>query len=57
MSKVTKILLVEDDHRLATLIAEFLAKQLFEVKVISRGDTVADYVRNNTIDLILLDIM
>ncbi|CNK97614.1 response regulator [Yersinia mollaretii] len=57
MSKVTKILLVEDDHRLATLIAEFLAKQLFQVKVISRGDTAVEYVRNNSLDLILLDIM
>ncbi|EEQ09762.1 DNA-binding transcriptional regulator RstA [Yersinia mollaretii ATCC 43969] len=35
---------MEDDHRLATLIAEFLAKQLFQVKVISRGDTTTEDV-------------
>ena len=36
-----KILLVEDDARLAALVQSFLQQQGFEVRLESRGDTVA----------------
>ena len=35
----TRILLIEDDKRLADLTAEYLRKNEFEVHIESRGDT------------------
>ncbi|NRA62162.1 MAG: response regulator [Psychrobium sp.] len=51
------ILLVEDDARLANLIAHFLRQNNFKVTVIGRGDTVVDFVATREPDLIILDIM
>jgi len=51
------ILLVEDDLRLANLIAKFLEQNGFQVSMLHQGDTVADFLKKNSPDLIILDVM
>jgi len=51
------ILLVEDDLRLANLIAKFLEQNGFQVSMLHQGDTVADFLKKNSPDLIVLDVM
>lgn len=52
-----KILVVDDTRNVQLLISDFLASQDFEVLVASDGEEALEIVRNNTLDLILLDIM
>lgn len=54
---MSRILLVEDDVRLADLIADFLTTNDFTVDVLHRGDLVVDTVKKNAPALIILDIM
>ena len=51
------ILLVEDDLRLAHLISKFLGQNGFQVSMLHEGDTVVDFIKTNTPDLIILDVM
>jgi len=53
----TRILLVEDDERLAELTAEYLRKNGFEVLVETRGDTAERRILNERLDLVILDVM
>lgn len=53
----TRILLVEDDERLAKLTAEYLQKNDFEVTIESRGDTAETRILSDDPDLVILDIM
>ncbi len=53
----TRILLVEDDDRLAKLTAEYLQKNDFEVAIEARGDTAETRILNDNPDLVILDIM
>ena len=43
----TRILLVEDDDRLAELTAEYLRKNDFEVTIEARGDTAEARILND----------
>ena len=52
-----KILLVEDDLEISKLLAEFLQENGYEVFCQYDGVHVLDCLRENNIDLILLDIM
>ena len=52
-----KILLVEDDLEISKLLAEFLQENGYEVFFFFFGLHVLDCLRENNIDLILLDIM
>lgn len=52
-----KILLVEDDLEISKLLAEFLQENGYEVFCQYDGLHVLDCLRENNIDLILLDIM
>lgn len=52
-----RILLVEDDDRLAELTAEYLRKNDFEVAIESRGDTAEARILAERPDLVVLDIM
>jgi len=52
-----KVLIVEDDKKIADLVCDYLIAAGFSVSVLNRGDWVVDEVRNNPPDLILLDIM
>ncbi|MDO4286016.1 MAG: response regulator transcription factor, partial [Eubacteriales bacterium] len=52
-----KIMLVEDDLEISKLLAEFLQEKGYEVLCQYDGLHVLDCLRENNIDLILLDIM
>lgn len=51
------IVLVEDDHRLAALVKQFLEQNNFKVSVIDRGDKAVDFIFAHSPDLLILDIM
>lgn len=53
----TRILLVEDDERLAKLTAEYLRKHDFEVAIETRGDTAETRILSERPDLVILDVM
>ena len=52
-----RILIVEDEEKLAGLLRDYLAQEGFEVSMLHRGDKVEDWVRAHGADLILLDLM
>ena len=52
-----RILLVEDDERLAELTAEYLRKNEFTVDIEARGDTAETRILETKPDLVVLDIM
>ncbi|HJW04841.1 MAG TPA: winged helix-turn-helix domain-containing protein [Azospira sp.] len=52
-----RILLVEDDERLADLTAEYLRKNDFEVAIEPRGDTACTRIPAEAPDLVVLDVM
>jgi len=53
----TRILLVEDDERLADLTAEYLRKNDFEVTIETRGDTAEARILHDDPELVMLDVM
>lgn len=57
MQKQRKILIVEDDTRLAGLIGEYLGDQGYEVSIEERGDTAAVRIPREKPDLVILDLM
>jgi DNA-binding response OmpR family regulator len=57
MTDLQRILVVEDDERLAALVKDYLQQQGFEVLIEGRGDTAADRVEREAPDLIILDLM
>lgn len=56
-STVEKILIVEDEPKLAALVADYLRAEAFGVHLIDDGLRVVPWVRENKPDLILLDLM
>ena len=52
-----RILIVEDEQKLAALLGDYLAREGFEVALLHRGDEVEDWMRANRADLVLLDLM
>jgi two-component system response regulator BaeR len=52
-----RILIVEDEEKLAALLRDYLAQDGFEVAMLHRGDQVEDWVRAHGTDLVLLDLM
>ena len=52
-----KVLIVEDDPKIAQLLKDYLEQDGFVVTTLSRGDTVVHDVRAHPPDLIFLDIM
>ena len=52
-----RILIVEDEEKLAALLRDYLAQEGFEVAMLHRGDQVEDWVRAHGTDLVLLDLM
>lgn len=51
------ILIVEDEVEVAKSIANFLVKSGYRVSHLERGDLVISFVAEQTVDLILLDVM
>lgn len=51
------ILIVEDELKIAQLLADFLHADGFVTHIIDDGDRVIDYVKEHSLSLVLLDIM
>ncbi|WP_448211302.1 response regulator [Colwellia sp. MEBiC06753] len=51
------VLLVEDEPRIASTLAKYLALESYQYTVLSSGENVIDTVRNQQIDICILDIM
>jgi two-component system response regulator BaeR len=52
-----RLLVVEDEVKLAGLLRDYLAQEGYEVSVLHRGDQVEDWMREHGADLLLLDLM
>lgn len=52
-----KLLLIEDDQRLASLVSEFLARYGFDVHINGRGDTALTAFRRVQPEVVVLDLM
>jgi two-component system response regulator BaeR len=52
-----KILVVEDEPKLAALLVDYLQASAFEAFTLAEGTSVVPWVRKQPVDLILLDIM
>ena len=52
-----RILIVEDEEKLAGLLRDYLAQDGFDVALLHRGDQVEEWVRTHPTDLVLLDLM
>lgn len=57
MKRATRILLVEDDWRLARLIQDFLGEHGYYVDIEARGDAVLSRLHEWRPDLVILDVM
>src|SRR6516162_5147714 len=51
-----RVLIVEDETKLAELLRDYLAREGFEPAVLHRGDEVEPWVAAHDVDLILLDL-
>jgi two-component system, OmpR family, response regulator BaeR len=52
-----RILIVEDEEKLAALLRDYLAQDGFEVAMLHRGDQVEEWLKAHPTDLVLLDLM
>lgn len=52
-----KVLIVEDEIKLAQLLSDYLQHAEFQTHIISDGSLVMDWLQENKVELILLDIM
>lgn len=52
-----RVMLVEDDARLAALVTEYLAAYEFAVEVVTRGDTALAHFLAGKPDIVVLDLM
>lgn len=52
-----RLLLIEDDVRLAQLVRDYLEQENFDIKVEHRGDTALANFRPDEVDIIILDLM
>jgi two-component system, OmpR family, response regulator BaeR len=52
-----RILIVEDEDKIADVLRDYLRQQGYATHHIARGDEVEPWVRQNPVDLVLLDVM
>lgn len=57
IAKRTRILLIEDDVQLASLISEYLRAHEFQVNVEHRGDSGAERILRDAPELVVLDVL
>jgi len=57
MDTTPRVLIVEDDPKLAALVRDYLARNGFEVDIEHRGDTSVDRIRHEQPDAVVLDLM
>jgi len=55
MNSVNSILIVDDDSDMCLLLSRFLSRNGYEVASVSNGKSAIDWLRKNTIDLVLCD--
>jgi two-component system response regulator BaeR len=55
--KMTKILIVEDEKKIAELLSDYLRQTGYETHILLRGDEVIPWVKKNEVEMILLDLM
>jgi len=56
-NNLTRLLLIEDDVRLAQLVKDYLAQENFQVQVEHRGDTALERFQSDQTDIVILDLM
>lgn len=54
---MSNILIVEDEKKIAELLRDYLKQAGFDIHILTRGDKVIPLIKNNSFDLILLDLM
>jgi len=54
---MTKILIVEDEVKLAQLMVDYLSLDNFDCHILNNGDLVIDWVKQNLPQFVLLDLM
>jgi len=54
---MSKLLIVDDDHELTDLLVEFLGDFKYSIEVKHSGIDALQFLKKNSVDLILLDIM
>lgn len=52
-----RLLLIEDDVRLAQLVQDYLSHENFSITVVHRGDTALETFRPDAVDIVILDLM
>ena len=52
-----RVLIVEDETKIAGLLRDYLVQEGFEATVLHRGDEVEPWVAAHAVDLVLLDLM
>jgi len=57
MEAPARILIVEDEEKIANLLRDYLQARGYTTHHIARGDAVEEWVANNPVDLVLLDVM
>tara|TARA_B100000700_G_C14988148_1_gene829906 strand:- start:253 stop:936 length:684 start_codon:yes stop_codon:yes gene_type:complete len=54
---MSNILIVEDEKKIAELLRDYLKQAGFDIHILTRGDKVIPWIKNNLLDIILLDLM
>ncbi|GAB2676970.1 response regulator [Aliiglaciecola sp. 3_MG-2023] len=57
MNQQKHVLIVEDEPKIAQILVEFLQLEHFQVTVLHDGKNVIEFVKKNTPDFIILDVM
>ena len=52
-----RILIVEDENKIASVLLDYLAQSGFRTHHLTRGDEVQAWLEHNPVDLVLLDLM
>ena len=52
-----KLLVVDDEEKLRTLLTSYLVKEGFDVTAVGDGIEMDEYLANNKPDLVILDLM
>jgi two-component system response regulator BaeR len=52
-----RVLIVEDERKIAELLRDYLAQDGYETALLDRGDDVEGWVRSHGADMVLLDLM
>lgn len=56
-SMTSRILLVDDDHDLSSMLGEFMVREGFEIALATNDSTAIAELSRSTIDLVILDVM